>query len=85
MATPRTAVYGPVVWQGSVGNCCPYADLTRYALKCPTDSVPKMEFIAVSANTPSRIINFGKPMYVPRPESSSSLIGTRMDVESRPK
>jgi hypothetical protein len=29
--TSRTAVYGPVrtvVWQGSVGNCRPYADLT---------------------------------------------------------
>ncbi len=28
----RTAVYGPVrtvVWQGSAGNRCPYADLTR--------------------------------------------------------
>src|SRR5258708_11421376 len=30
--TSRTAVYGPVrtvVWQGSVGNRCPYADQTR--------------------------------------------------------
>jgi hypothetical protein len=29
--TSRTAVYGPVrtvVWQGSAGNRCPYADLT---------------------------------------------------------
>src|SRR3954447_26473927 len=28
-ATDRIAVYGPVctvVWQGSVGDCCPYAD-----------------------------------------------------------
>jgi hypothetical protein len=28
-ATNRIAVYGPVctvVWQGSVGDCCPYAD-----------------------------------------------------------
>ena len=32
-ATSRTAVYGPVrtvVWQGSAGDCRPYADLTGY-------------------------------------------------------
>ncbi|RZU40778.1 TniQ protein [Edaphobacter modestus] len=31
--TSRTAVYGPVcalVWQGSAGNCRPYADQTRF-------------------------------------------------------
>ena len=31
--TSRTAVYGPVrtvVWQGSAGDCRPYADLTGY-------------------------------------------------------
>jgi|ERR1017187_3173294 hypothetical protein len=31
--TSRTAVYGPVrtvVWQGSAGNCCPYADQTAF-------------------------------------------------------
>jgi hypothetical protein len=31
--TSRTAVYGPVrtvVWQGSAGDCRPYADLTDY-------------------------------------------------------
>jgi hypothetical protein len=32
--TSRTAVYGPVrtvVWQGSAGDCRPYADLTGYS------------------------------------------------------
>jgi hypothetical protein len=32
--TSRTAVYGPVrtvVWQGSAGDCRPYADLTDYS------------------------------------------------------
>jgi len=32
--TSRTAVYGPVrtvVWQGSAGNRCPYADQTPIA------------------------------------------------------
>jgi hypothetical protein len=32
--TSRTAVYGPVrtvVWQGSAGDCCPYADQTPFA------------------------------------------------------
>lgn len=35
--TSRTAVYGPVrtvVWQGSVGDYRPYADLTRYVSLC---------------------------------------------------
>ena len=34
--TSRTAVYGPVrtvVWQGSAGNRCPYADQTGYSDK----------------------------------------------------
>jgi hypothetical protein len=33
--TSRTAVYGPVrtvVWQGSAGDCRPYADLTGFGL-----------------------------------------------------
>ena len=32
--TSRTAVYGPVrtvVWQGSAGNRCPYADQTGFS------------------------------------------------------
>ena len=36
-ATSRTAVYGPVrtvVWQGSAGNCCPYADQTGFPVTC---------------------------------------------------
>ncbi len=35
--TSRTAVYGPVrtvVWQGSAGDCRPYADLTGCSDKC---------------------------------------------------
>ena len=34
--TSRTAVYGPVrtvVWQGSAGNRCPYADQADYTAK----------------------------------------------------
>ena len=35
--TSRTAVYGPVrtvVWQGSAGDCRPYADLVGYPDEC---------------------------------------------------
>jgi len=35
--TSRTAVYGPVrtvVWQGSAGDCRPYADQTGFSVKC---------------------------------------------------
>jgi hypothetical protein len=35
--TSRTAVYGPVrtvVWQGSAGDCRPYADLTGISDNC---------------------------------------------------
>ena len=38
--TSRTAVYGPVrtvVWQGSAGNCRPYADQTPQATAILTD------------------------------------------------
>ena len=44
----------------------PLGRKTRYALKCPTDRVAKMELKAVSGNTPSRIINCGRPLYVLR-------------------
>jgi hypothetical protein len=45
-ATSRTAVYGPVrtvVWQGSAGDRCPYAD--RFRL---TDEVVATSLIAVT-------------------------------------
>jgi hypothetical protein len=42
--TSRTAVYGPVrtvVWQGSAGDCRPYADQT---LQCPIILPSSMRF-----------------------------------------
>jgi hypothetical protein len=39
--TSRTAVYGPVrtvVWQGSAGDCRPYADQTRKASRDPAQN-----------------------------------------------
>jgi hypothetical protein len=56
-ATSRTAVYGPVrtvVWQGSAGDRCPYADqwiLSSY--KSPKQPSP---FIAVLTHLPAQII-----------------------------
>jgi hypothetical protein len=36
-STSRTAVYGPVrtvVWQGSAGDCRPYADQVAFSVNC---------------------------------------------------
>jgi hypothetical protein len=41
--TSRTAVYGPVrtvVWQGSAGDCRPYADQTGYSDNDPACNDP---------------------------------------------
>jgi hypothetical protein len=45
-ATNRIAVYGPVctvVWQGSVGDCCPYADQAHL---CGIDTYVALELRA---------------------------------------
>ncbi|MGA9244595.1 MAG: hypothetical protein WBW03_21755, partial [Silvibacterium sp.] len=44
--TSRTAVYGPVrtvVWQGSAGDCRPYADQTGIAVTCSRFAPPARE------------------------------------------
>ena len=44
--TSRTAVYGPVrtvVWQGSAGDCRPYADLVAFSSSCGVNNSPKFD------------------------------------------
>src|SRR5712691_12374545 len=52
-ATSRTAVYGPVrtvVWQGSAGNRCPYADQIAKSLTT-MEREPHGRVVALSDNS----------------------------------
>ena len=52
--TPRTAVYGPVrtvVWQGSAGDCRPYADQTPFPAPIITRSQPSSVLMRCEVNS----------------------------------
>jgi hypothetical protein len=51
--TSRTAVYGPVrtvVWQGSAGDCRPYADLTGKPETTPAHQITSVLPLAYIGN-----------------------------------
>jgi Rhodopirellula transposase DDE domain len=63
--TNRTAVYGPVrtvVWQGSAGNRCPYAD--QFVLAKPFANTKKKELLGPFKNAGRTLRPKGKPQEV---------------------